>query len=651
MFLFTSLSISVKSYTYNQDTFANLIIKTTGGGTYPDYSLFIGQYLRDIGIDIEVKVYEWPVFYGHELPSRDFDLAIIDINYDQFNPLPSLFFSLEGSRNYFFSDAEIPYVDICEKRLMDIYLAKTEAEKQHFYYLWQQTIMDKILPCLPLYSPRKYISSWSNLMGYDNRWSLANNMPYLSFNGYHEGQDSIDEFILRENSFLDLNPLLIRDDTSRKLASFLFEPIIQISPECEILTSGLIYEWEEIYENHFRFFVRDNIFWNPSFDITGRTDESLPLDITETPLMNGLKGESSDGTNQELTAKDIAFTLLAYASNSSSNYSNQYEWIKEIRLDPANDFMFDIIIDVDPTTVELDSFDGEHLNFFFRMNLPCLPEFFLNSTDNTIVYTTGNIPIIGLYNVKETVQWENFSESAFGCGKYILDYTNKTDVAVLQKNPNWHGFGPREGKNQSLEIEKIAIRIIPEEDDSLAWFKAGKLDLMDVTMFPQERKLMQADPRFEVFTGFLSEMSCLAFNLERPFIGGKDNLKFLDEKSKEEYTKALAVRKAICYAIDREEMNQVLHDGEFTLVHSPVVPYFSYYYFDDIIRYDRDLDSAIEWLEAAGYWKDNFPSGNSFLGIAIFFWTIFGIAVLILVPFISFGIIALVRRIKSKIKV
>ncbi|GAH35873.1 unnamed protein product, partial [marine sediment metagenome] len=38
---------------------ANLVCKTNGGGVRPDYCLYIAQYLREIGIEIEVKVEEW----------------------------------------------------------------------------------------------------------------------------------------------------------------------------------------------------------------------------------------------------------------------------------------------------------------------------------------------------------------------------------------------------------------------------------------------------------------------------------------------------------------------------------------------------------------------------------------------------------------
>ncbi|MCK5304083.1 MAG: hypothetical protein KAJ72_02465, partial [Candidatus Heimdallarchaeota archaeon] len=35
--------------------------------------------------------------------------------------------------------------------------------------------------------------------------------------------------------------------------------------------------------------------------------------------------------------------------------------------------------------------------------------------------------------------------------------------------------------------------------------------------------------------------------------------------------------------------------------HSIIYPFTAYYYYNDIVKYNRDLDAAVEWLAAAGY--------------------------------------------------
>ncbi|GAH92759.1 unnamed protein product, partial [marine sediment metagenome] len=54
-------------------------------------------------------------------------------------------------------------------------------------------------------------------------------------------------------------------------------------------------------------------------------------------------------------------------------------------------------------------------------------------------------------------------------------------------------------------------------------------------------------------------MVFLGFNLKRPFIGGADNYEYSMQPGKEEYTHAVDVRKAICYSIDKINIDEQIH--------------------------------------------------------------------------------------------
>ena len=110
---------------------------------------------------------------------------------------------------------------------------------------------------------------------------------------------------------------------------------------------------------------------------------------------------------------------------------------------------------------------------------------------------------------------------------------------------------------------------------------------------------MQKDSRFDVQSLLTASMSFLAFNLQRPFIGGTNNYEYLTLDGKTNYTKGAAIRKAICYAIDRVEMNNQFSEGEFFISDCPIYPFTKYYYHDDIIKYNYNLTLAEEWLSAA----------------------------------------------------
>ena len=64
LFLFSSsLNFSRAIVRYNfPDPDIPLILKTNGGGVSPDICLYFAQYLRELGIEVTIKVEEWTVF-------------------------------------------------------------------------------------------------------------------------------------------------------------------------------------------------------------------------------------------------------------------------------------------------------------------------------------------------------------------------------------------------------------------------------------------------------------------------------------------------------------------------------------------------------------------------------------------------------------
>jgi ABC-type transport system substrate-binding protein len=356
--------------------------------------------------------------------------------------------------------------------------------------------------------------------------------------------------------------------------------------------------------------MRNNVYWNPSFNVTERSASSNPL-LTETSpdvwevtdpgiLIPGLKnGEVSTGLNQQVTARDAVFSYLAYANPNVSISPVYHEWISDIYVDELDPLSFHVHIDGNPKTPTLEPY----VDMWSSMAWYVLPEFYLNSSNPVQTYSSGGVKTWGLYDeIFDTPQWSTYSSSSFGCGKFMLDYYVQGSLSVLTRSPFWNGVGQIDGtQDMKAFVKTINVRDIPDRIAVLAEFKAGKIDITGVTSFPEERREMQTDPRFEIQSSIEDVFSFLIYNLQRPFIGGADNYIFLDVPGKEEYTNGVAVRKAISYAIDREEINNVFHSGEYILSHSPIYPYTTFYYYNEIIKYYRDLDLALKWLNYAGY--------------------------------------------------
>ncbi|MCG3226292.1 MAG: hypothetical protein H7645_05175 [Candidatus Heimdallarchaeota archaeon] len=577
-----------------------------------DYGSYISKYLEALGIELEIKTLSWSLFVDALINTHNFDLVLIGITNGGTTPDERVLFTEQGAFNMFGLSSNIPYQNESEVMqelsvsVVDLY------ERQQLLFDWQQLVMDRIIPILPLHVAKSYVSLWNTTKGYDYSWGLANSLPYMYNDGLHEGQMIIDEWNQANTNWIELNPLYTDDLASKNIWDLCSDPILMWSPDQIPIKTGLVYDWEQIGYNHIKFYLRDNVFWNPSFNVTERNIGSAPL-ITETSLgvwevtdpgilMTGLKdGSVSNGTNQQVTAKDAVFTYLAWSNLNVSEQTEIHEFITDIFVDPVDDLAFHIFVDGDPDTPEIEPY----VDFFSRLNHGCLPEFFLNSTNSEITFSSGGIKTWGLYNdIQYTPQWKTFSDSCFGHGKYMLDYYVENSITIHTRSPFWHGIGAKDGTtDMNLFFEKINTHCISDFMNELDAFKAGELDISGVTQFPQERKLMQADIRFNVQSELYDHLPFLAFNLRRPFIGGADNQIFLSEPGKTEYTKSCAVRKAICYAINREEMNTEIHDGEYLIAHSCLYPYTAFYYYDDVIKYEYNLDKAREWLAVAGYIK------------------------------------------------
>ncbi|MHA2255773.1 MAG: hypothetical protein ACXAAM_06865, partial [Candidatus Heimdallarchaeaceae archaeon] len=410
-------SIHLQSNVKADSYFFSLVAKTIGGGVKPDYLLIAANHLKEIGIDIEVKVEEWSLFVGDLFNIDNCDIFLRKIKFQYNDPDPSAFFSENGMFKDISLYSEVPYVHTSEALLKSGLLLTDLDLRKSIYDMWQDLFMDKILAMFPLFSRHTYEVVWSNTQGYYPNWGLINSLPYMRFDQLHNGQNSLNVFKLAAGNWRDLNPLKCTDTASIFLTNLISEPLIQINSGIGPSTFGLIDYWEQIDPNLYKFHIRNGVYWNPSYNITQRIPESNDLETA--PLMIGLKGESSNGSNKLVKARDAVFTILSWANGITSQESSSYEWISDIWIDENSNSTFYIEVDGDPDTLQKEPF----VQILSRLNILCLPEFFLNSTSDEISYTLGGVECRGLYDdIEKSQTWKSFSASSFGCGKYMLNY-------------------------------------------------------------------------------------------------------------------------------------------------------------------------------------------------------------------------------------
>ncbi|MCG3221472.1 MAG: hypothetical protein H7641_08835 [Candidatus Heimdallarchaeota archaeon] len=288
LFFLLTCILTVSAYNSSNNlatgsTIANLVLKTNGAATRPDFGLYIAQYLREIGINVKVTVEEWAIFVGELIATHNYDLGIVGWG-GSITPDMRINFMEKGTMNIFDIRTDIPYCNQSEQMLKVGITIMDFEQRQHHYFKWQELLMDKILPMLPLFTFKRYQAIWSNTKGYDMRWGFVNCAPYMSFDGYHHGQKNISEFNAASGFWLELKPLFIVDSDSAEILELIDEAIVVWSPDQYPLKTGLVHDWEEIDDHHYKFYLRDNIFWNPSVNITER-ERLTPLHLAQFSLL------------------------------------------------------------------------------------------------------------------------------------------------------------------------------------------------------------------------------------------------------------------------------------------------------------------------------------------------------------------------------
>jgi len=573
-----------------QKYFFDLTLTFVDDTIFEDYAPYIQKYLKEIGINVTIQPQTTKDFYFSVVYDSDFEIALTDYSNSPEAYLDDLLIE-DAKNNYCSFNSSIPHYNETNDYIDKIKTTVDPDTKLTYYYELQELVMDKVLPVIPLFTSNEYSIAWSNLKGYDMSWGLVNSLPYMIFDGFHSGQTE-NTLNLRTKIFSSLNPLV--SDYDNYLLSLMMEPLLIFSNNSYNfipLKSGLIVDWEQSTSNSdlFKFTLRENVYWNPSYNVSERTSDSSPLSPEDTPLMKGFNGEVSDGINQLVTAKDAVFTLELFRNSELYEYYSDFNWIEEVYEDETDPLSF--WIKVDKTAVSQN--EAVLLNCFSSLDVPILPEFFLNPG--------GELS----KDIFSTTQWQYYSISAFGCGKYMLDYHNAIEAAY-RSSPYWYGVGAIDNTEQELDIDNIHFKISLLDTMDVSDLTNGKLDLITISPTSSHFETLANDPSFTLHSKLGTYTEVLLLNLLNDNIGGTNNSVFLTEEDKTSYTVSSAVRKAIAYAVDRNEIKEKVLTFDKEIAYSPFLPVSN-----EIIKYDYNLSLANEWMQDAGYGeKENTLSTN-----------------------------------------
>lgn len=166
-----------------------------------------------------------------------------------------------------------------------------------------------------------------------------------------------------------------------------------------------------------------------------------------------------------------------------------------------------------------------------------------------------------------------------GTGPFKLEKYVDGDQAVLVRNENYYRMG-KDGKPLPY-IDKVIVRIITDDTIKTTNLLSGSLDVVD--HHDSTNSLIKATEADNLNTYPLPCVNnhFICFNLNNPVL---DNVK---------------VRQALSYAVNRQEIVDVVLEGYATIV--PFIGRVDQWYYDDYSVYTYDPDKARKLLAEAGY--------------------------------------------------
>ncbi|NHJ03673.1 MAG: hypothetical protein EAX90_02540 [Candidatus Heimdallarchaeota archaeon] len=507
---------------------------------------YIAQELQRISIDFQLLSYPEGAFES-ALLSREFDLVFTELDWPNSDVDPTVYFSKDGSGNYWGLNDDLTDYDVNEFLLSEGLAIVNESERILKYHEWQENLMVNILPIIPLYNTLTTYSTWGTLSGWDHEDGIIASLPYMEWSAEHTGQDNTSIFVDYLDFWDILNPLFVEDDFIISLVS---EPLIRIDGDNNpigILAKSWLYEEDN---TELTLILRENVKWQPDSDYLY--------------------------TNEYFSAKDVIFSILMY--QEVSTIGTFYGWIESI--EELNESAVKIYIDGDPNTAGRQSY-APAIKSLDKM---ILPEHYLNVS-------------VGVNGLPDTSHgnWEKYGVNGLGTGMYrfILGKYQDEVEAIFYSNEEWWGSTP-EGYNEDLDIEEYQIRFLFDQTSKQLEYESGRLSVfkdyrdtyVDYLVTPYQS---QTRSEFDV--------TYIGFNLQ-----SENTPEIWDPTLTEDGTmsKGLAVRKAIAHLMDKTILDGML-DIEIQICDSPLSNKFGQYVKTDITKYDYNKDKAIEYMTKAGY--------------------------------------------------
>jgi len=573
MILINSVLVINSKQTQAEQPFFTLVAKSPwyNGNQFEHLAYFnlIARQLERIGINIDVIVQDCASFEFPEIIAiRNFDITMITTSVIfTYNLLMELY-SENGSLNMFGYNTEMDWDEKLGTGKNQWYLEQMNAilppnsndSIQHFWE-WEQYLMDELLLMQPLASKKNYCKYWDNLQGFNYTEGILQSWGKMNWDGTHLSQKNTSEIVISKSQWKELNPIFQKDKqySSIFLTELIMDPLFRLDPNYTI-KPHLAEGYTLINNTHVRINLREGIKWQ----------------------------SDSDGnfTDEYFDAEDVYFTLYCRKNIASSSYS-KISWLKDMTIiDP---YTIDLFIDADQLTIENEPCS----QFLVELCKMILPEHYLNQTQNEFDAPDITHP-----------SWASFSTNCFGTGLFELNSVNWGFETKLNINPKCWWLNSTITNDPTLDwenrfgtfssnISQLRLLSFQHKIEAMYNFDEGLIDISpNFDLKPSNTigcEIQEKKPTHLIF---------MAYNLRetRKYLGIRDPC-----PKDPSIAKGLAIRKAIAYAINRIEMNDVVKGGEYYIPNNPICEARKIWCNPNIIQYNHDLEKAKYYMELAGY--------------------------------------------------
>ena len=168
----------------------------------------------------------------------------------------------------------------------------------------------------------------------------------------------------------------------------------------------------------------------------------------------------------------------------------------------------------------------------------------------------------------------NVETNPIGTGPFKIDtYTAGDSLVVTRNEYYWKDGYPY--------LDEVTFKVVTDADTAVLQLNAGTLDIYQYLTTDQAAALSDD---FNIIEGSINYVQALYLNNDfEPFSN-------------------VLVRQALCYAIDKDEINEIGSDGKSYLIGTNMIETLSKYYNTETESvYSYDPEKAMELLEEAGY--------------------------------------------------